>query len=155
MRNKSFEQAKAKLNDFYSKVDKNFVYLGITILIILIIMIFQSLNVPYTDYDFGYCNYKITCKGIRLGEICIGSKVKSAFCLNPANTTEEYRRIELNCGLIANSICKDPEISGFEWITLSEYEGKSCEEWKTEYNEIKLLSCNQTFADVTQYSTLR
>ncbi len=146
---------KNELLTFLNKFDKNYLYLGLTIAIILLIMIIHTAKIENNSFSFGFCNYSISCSGISLGNVCLGGKVKSVSCINPENYTEEYRMVEMNCALEANAICKSPEVEDFEWINSSEYNGKNCQEWKAIYPKITLISCNQTFADITQYSLLR
>ena len=150
----------SNLKEKFAKWDRNFIYLGVVIIIILIIMIVHSAPIPnINNYSFGFCNYSISCRGIPIGNVCLGGKIKSVSCINPEkiNNTKEYtyKMAELKCALEANILCKNESINGLEWVPLSSYENKSCGEWKKEFPQIKLLNCDQTFADVTQYHLLK
>ena len=158
MKNKKGPEILLNLKEMSKKWDRNFIYLGLVIILILLIMVVHSSYIPNTKYSFGFCDYKIFCKGISVGNVCIGGKSRTVSCVNPEkiNNTREYayRMTELRCALQANSLCKNNSITGFEWVQKSSYKNKTCAEWKQEYPEIKLLNCNQTFADVTQYQFL-
>lgn len=135
------------------EIDRNVKYLVLTVLILLPIGAAHNLSVEDDGFSFGMCDHAVRCDGVELGGYCIGVQVHDSTCVNPLNASDA-RHAEAECALDAQSICNaNPELSGMEWTSQADgYNGTSCTAW-AEQEDIQLLKCEDTFADVTRWNS--
>lgn len=140
-----------QLNGF----DRNLQYLLLTVLIIAAVAAYYNLTLTEDDaMSFGMCDMTLECQGVQSGDYCIGIEHRSVQCVNP-ETAEEWRRAEAECGLDAQGICNEnPELTGTDWADdpRAEWDGTSCREWAEQDENVDLLTCEDTFNDITQWS---
>lgn len=136
-------------------VDRNIGYLLLTFLIIAGAAGYHNATTHESDYvSFGVCEQSLTCTGVTAGDMCIGIEEPSVDCVLPREATE-WQRAETECGLDAQGICNEnPGMTGMAWAedSRAEWDGKRCTTWADEYEQVDLLSCDETFTDITKWS---
>lgn len=136
-------------------VDRNIKYLLVTVLIIAGAAGVHNHMTEESRYtSFGMCDQSVACNGVTAGGMCIGIEEPRVDCVLPRDAAD-WRRAEAECGLDAQGICNaNPSMTGMAWAEdpRAEWQGKRCTQWANEYEQVDLLSCDQTFTDITKWS---
>lgn len=133
-------------------IDPNLKYL------LLVVAALLTLSIVHGHYNmqeerFGLCEVQHSCTGVEVGDVCVGVKDNSIDCVTPENATD-WQRAEAECGLLAQGICnRNPEMTGLDWTNHpnASYNGQACTAWEQNHDQFRLLTCEQTFEDVTQW----
>ncbi len=136
-------------------MDRDIKYLLITVGILVVIAGAHNYALSEEDaMDFGYCDTEIYCAGFNIGGSCLGVEQLYNQCIEPSKA-EDYRRVEIECGVQAESMCNGDKYSGTGWAKEATYKGKTCKRWNQEDSRIKLLSCDQTFPPIQEWNDLK
>lgn len=135
-------------------VDRNVKYLALTFLLLLPVIGWHNASLGAEDeMSFAMNDITIECTGAEVAGFCLGIEKRNVDTVAPENA-EEYRRVEAECGLDAQGLCNaNPNMSGMEWTDHpnATYQGQTCSQWAEQDDRITLLSCDQTFNDITQW----
>lgn len=135
-------------------VDANLKYLILTVLIILPVAGWHNMSLTEADEgSFGMCDISIDCQGAEVGDYCIGIESQQNQCVDPENA-EQFRHVEAQCAVKAQGFCNDnPNMTGMDWTDHpnASFDGQNCAAWAEDDERIDLLSCEETFNDVTQW----
>ncbi|MDY6766494.1 MAG: hypothetical protein SVW77_03940 [Candidatus Nanohaloarchaea archaeon] len=137
-----------------SDIDPHAKYLVLTVLLLLPVVAAHNLAVPEQERSFGMCDHSTACQGIEAGDTCLGIQKRQVSCVDPMNAAE-HRRAEAECALDAQAICNaNPAMTGTDWTDSpnATYNGQECSEWAASDDRIELLSCDQTFDDIRQWT---
>lgn len=136
-------------------VDRNVQYLVLTLVIIVAVVGYHNYTTGQEDLmSFGMCDQSIQCQGFQSGGVCIGIEQPSITCMDPGEAPA-WRRAEVECGLDAQGLCNaDPTLTGTEWTQNpnATWDGQRCTAWAEQNAEFDLLTCEQTFNDISQWS---
>lgn len=104
--------------------------------------------------SFAMCDYSLNCEGVEAGDMCLGIESWSVQCVDPQQAAA-WRHAEAECGLDAQGLCNaDSTLSGTEWAEHpnASYDGTRCTEWSQMEERVTLLTCEDTFNDITQWT---
>jgi len=136
-------------------IDRNILFLGVTLLIIAGAAGIHNATTQESKYtSFGLCDQEVVCNGVSVGDACLGIKRPTVSCVVPGNATD-WQRAEAECALDAQGICNaNPDMSGMAWTEdpSAAWQGKRCTQWADENDQVDLLSCDRTFTDITKGS---
>ncbi|MFB6145114.1 MAG: hypothetical protein ABEJ99_01260 [Candidatus Nanohaloarchaea archaeon] len=128
---------------------KDFLYLGITLIVALVFIGAGNLKTPDNPVKVGYTEVYTQCIGIDAG-VCLGVQKRTYKTFNYDNytnpepgTANYYRNVESHLMLQAYNIC-DSNVTGMEWTDQASYLNKTGTEW-LKNEDVQLLPCSQTF----------
>lgn len=135
-------------------VDANLKYLVLTLAIIVVAGAYHNYTMTEEDeFSFGYCEVWTECAGYEAGDMCIGIEHRNTECMEPA-AAEDWQRAEAECGNTAQGLCNaNPDMEGLDWADHedAEHDGQACTEWEEQHEDFTLLTCEDTFRDVTHW----
>lgn len=135
-------------------VDVHLKYLLLTVAIIAVVGAWHNANVSPDDVrSIGMCDQELVCNGYEAGDICLGIEQRDISCVDFQNASD-WRRAEAECALKAQSFCNaNQNFSNMDWTDHpnASWGGKTCTQWAEQDDRIELLSCDETFNDITNW----
>lgn len=130
---------------------ENLKYLGLTIGIALVLIGVNNLMTPESYPDVGFTQIDTECAGLDAG-FCLGIERETHNTVSyddwesyDEGTDDHRRLVESELMLRAYDACRPDNVTKMQWTEEVEYENKTVEDWREEYEKLELLPCKETF----------